>query len=112
MIACLVLIVTLSSCQEEKKGSYFGSSQRDDIGELITKENIRDVFDLSNDVVIEKKVKKDAITSYDWESPETKKLFYSIKLNFSKGNRRSSSKIDKVWETQNKFLEKHNPQEV
>lgn len=39
-------------------------------------------------------------------------MFYSIKLNFSKGNRRSSSEIDKVWETQNKFLEKHNPQEV
>lgn len=113
LIVCLVLIVTISSCQEEKnKGSYFGSSQRDDITKLITKEDVQDVFNLSNDVAIEKKVKKDAITSYDWESPETKNLFYSIKLNFSKGNRRSRSEIDEVWETQDKFLEKHNPQEI
>ncbi|EGV42319.1 hypothetical protein BZARG_2553 [Bizionia argentinensis JUB59] len=106
LLLFLFLISVATSCKKEEKnkGSYFGSSQREDISKLITKEDIRSIFELDNDHEIEHKEKKSAISSFDWEMPSDKKLFYSVKLNFARGDRRSSSVIDKIWEGQSKSV--------
>lgn len=109
-----LILFSLTACEQEEKnqGNYMGSSQRDDIDQLLTKDDIRSTFELADQVEIEHNVKRSAISSFDWESPEQERLFYSVKLNFARGDRRNNSQIDNVWESQNKMYKKHNPQEV
>ncbi|TYB79778.1 hypothetical protein [Bizionia myxarmorum] len=110
LLLFLFLISVASSCKEEEKnkGSYLGSSQRDDISKLITETDIRTIFDLNKDIEIEHKEKKSAISSFDWKMPSEHKLFYGVKLNFARGDRRSASEIEKIWEFQNEKVYKKN----
>lgn len=117
-INLLLVIFLLSmgiSCkgQKEDDKNFAGSSKRTDICQLITKDDIRSVFELSDEIEINQKKSKNAICSYGWRTPGEKFIFYSLKLNFARGGKRTNNQIDAIWESQNKKLyNRHNLQKV
>lgn len=98
---------------EENDENFAGSSTREDICELFTEDDIRSVFDLSQEVEIEQSESNSAICSYGWWAPDEKYLYYSVSLNFARGGKRTNSQIDAIWEGQNKDLyNRHQLQDV
>lgn len=97
----------------EDDESFAGSSKRKDICQLLTKADIRSVFELSDVEEIKQNKIKSAICSYKWEVSGETTLFYSFSLNFARGEKRNSSQINAVWRNQNdKLYKRHNLQEV
>lgn len=90
----------------EDDESFAGSSKRNDICELLTKSDIRSVFELSDNLEIKQAETKDAICTYKWETSGEIDKFYSVSLNFARGKKRSNSQIDTVWESQNESVYK------
>ena len=112
------LITTGVSCKDQKSeknlkdqvdqfeddDSFAGSSKRDDICQLLTKDDIRSVFELSDAIELKQEEDRNAICSYDWEASSEKFMRYSVILNFASGGKRTDSQIDKAWEQQNKTV--------
>lgn len=90
--------------QIENNESFAGSSKRADICQMIKEDDIRSVFDLSNEVEIKQKESKSVICSYGWEDSGKKYLYYTVSLNFARGGERTESQIDTVWENQNETV--------
>jgi len=90
--------------QIENDDSFAGSSKRADICQMIKEDDIRFVFDLSNEVEIKQKESKSVICSYGWEDSGKEYLYYTVSLNFVRGGERTDSQINTVWENQNETL--------
>lgn len=104
---------TDSTVKIEDDENYGGSSKREDICQLFNEDDVRSVFDLSEEVEIEQTESKNAICSYGWWSPDEEYLYYSVSLNFASGEKRTHNQIDAVWEGQNEDLyNRHQLQEV
>lgn len=119
----IFLIITGVSCkdhkyQEEKvqmedDESFAGSSKREDICQLLTEDNIRSVFELSNEIEIEQSESHETICSYGWWAPNIEHFYYSVSLNFARGGKRTNSQIDAIWKSQNEALyDRHQLQDV
>lgn len=91
----------------ENEESFAGSSKRKDICQLITEEDVRGVFSLSDNVEIKQKKNRSSSCSYDWEATGEKFERYTVLLNFAKGKKRTNSQIDKIWENQNSTVYKN-----
>lgn len=97
----------------ENDKSFAGSSKRDDICQLLTESDIQSVFALSDTIEIEQNETKSAICSYKWEASGKKDRYYSVSLNFARGEKRTNSQINAVWKDQNeKIYKEHNLQEI
>lgn len=129
LLVVFVLSVVISckdqESQDEKKDlndqidhleddkSFAGSSKRDDICKLLTKDDLRAVFNLSDAIEIEQKETKNAICSYDWEASGEKFMKFSVILNFASGGKRTANQLDKAWEKQNQTVyKKRNLQKI
>lgn len=76
---------------------------RDNLGDLLTEEMVRRVFDIPSKVKVEADI-KDYICSYDWnEDKEDKNLMlsYSVGLNFGNKKTMTQKQINAIWESQN-----------
>lgn len=89
-----------------------GSDERGDLCELLNEDLVRETFELSADIVLEKD-DDDIICSYDWKVEATNIIFYSVSLNFASGGQRDDAAAQAVWESQNESIYKDkNLQEV
>lgn len=99
--------------QLENDESFAGSSKRDDICQLLTKDDIRSVFQLSDSIELKQEKDRDAICSYNWEASGEKFMKYTVILNFASGGKRAANQLDKAWEKQNQTVyKKRNLQKV
>lgn len=130
LLMLVFLLITGISCkdqksQESKKDlnnqidqleddkNFAGSSKREDICKLLTKDDLRSVFNLSDAIKIEQKQTKKAICSYGWEASKEKFMKFSVMLNFASGGKRTANQLDKAWEKQNQTVyKKRNLQKV
>jgi hypothetical protein len=115
------LISTGISCKDQNNQktkieddmSFAGSSKRDNICQLIDKEDVQSIFGLSDEISIKQKESKSAVCSYEWTAKSEKILVYTLMLNFARGEKRNNSQIDAVWKGQNTGVySKHNLQKV
>lgn len=90
--------------QLEDDESFAGSSKRDDLCNLMKEDDIRSVFNLSDEIEIEQSEDKSASCSYQWEISDEKNLYYSVTLNFASGGKRTSKQIDAAWKGQNESV--------
>jgi|AntDeeMinimDraft_4_1070355.scaffolds.fasta_scaffold05592_1 hypothetical protein len=119
----IFLISTGVSCKDQKNQksqkvrieddeSFADSNRSDEICQLLTKDDIRSVFELDDQMKIyQEKQKSNKECYYRWK-PSKKRITYFVSLNFVSGDRRTSSEIDKVWKIQSNFTKKHNPRAV
>lgn len=108
----IFLIITGASCKDQKNQkvkmeddeNFAGSSKREDICALLKEDDVRSVFNLSNEVEVEQKESNSAICSYGWWAPNEAYLYYNVSLNFARGGKRSNSQIDGIWKSQNEAV--------
>lgn len=97
----------------EDDENFAGSSKRDDICELMNKEDIMEVFGLSEENELEQKSSHGTICSYDWSINKGIMTLFSASLNFARDGQHTNSQIDAIWEGQNNGIyKKWNPEEV
>lgn len=97
----------------EDDGNFAGSSKRDDICELMNKDDIMDVFGLSEENELEQKSSHGTICSYDWRVNKEEPTFFTASLNFARDGKHTDSQIDAIWKGQNDgIFKKHHPEKV
>lgn len=111
-----LVIQMMLSCQDQKvresDKNFAGSSKREDICDLLKKDDIRSVFELSKELDIKQR-DQEAICSYGWKAAGDKFLYYSVKLNFARGGKRTKSQIDATWEGQyDRLYHRHEMQKI
>lgn len=97
----------------EDDENFAGSSKREDICELLNKDDIMEVFALSEENELKQKSSHGTICQYDWSINKGTMTLFSASLNFARGGQHTNSQIGAIWEGQNNGVyKKWNPKEV
>ncbi|MDQ7916584.1 hypothetical protein RBU60_03275 [Mesonia sp. MT50] len=117
LLLAFLVIQMMISCKNQKAKendeNFTGSSRRDDICNLLKKEDIQSVFEVSKELKIEQREEEKAICFYGWKAAGDEFLYYSVTLNFARGEKRTKSQIDALWKGQyDRLYHRHELQEV
>ena len=117
LLLAFLVIQVMISCKNQKAKendeNFAGLSRRDDICNLLKKEDIQSVFELSKELKIEQRKEEKAICFYGWKTASDQFLYYSVTLNFAQGKKRTKSQIDATWKGQyDRLYHRHQMQEV